>query len=245
MLLIACGPPPPAVPQGFLTTEGIEYTVIEAGEGEELPAEGDFVTIDLILTMQDDTEEGTVLFNSYENGNSLTFPIGLDQMVEGIEKAAAQMSVGTMAAAVIPPEFGFGAEGGGPVPPDTTLTLELEMLNIQSIGYETVEEGTGESPETGQFVSVHYVGMLEDGTEFDSSYDNGQPAVFQIGVGQVILGWDGGIPRMRVGEKAILTIPPALGYGATGAGDLIPPDATLIFEVELLEIIDPTQGGGN
>lgn len=102
--------------------------------------------------------------------------------------------------------------------------------------YVDLEEGTGAMPQTGQTVVVHYTGTLEDGTKFDSSRDRNQPFSFRIGVGQVIRGWDEGISTMRVGGKRKLIIPPELGYGARGAGGVIPPNATLIFDVELLRI---------
>lgn len=102
--------------------------------------------------------------------------------------------------------------------------------------YEIIQEGSGASPERGRHVTVHYTGRLEDGTKFDSSVDRGQPFTFIIGVGQVIKGWDEGVMSMKVGEKRQLIIPSELGYGARGAGRLIPPHATLVFDVELLGI---------
>ena len=101
---------------------------------------------------------------------------------------------------------------------------------------EKLAEGQGETPKTGDRVSVHYTGWLENGKKFDSSRDRGQPFVFTLGRGQVIKGWDQGVATMRVGDKVRLTLPPDLGYGARGAGGVIPPNATLIFEVELLGI---------
>lgn len=99
---------------------------------------------------------------------------------------------------------------------------------------EILKPGTGPLPNPGQNVEVHYIGTLADGTKFDSSRDRGQPFVFTLGVGQVIKGWDEGVAMMKVGTRAKLTIPPQLGYGARGAGRAIPPNATLIFDVELL-----------
>lgn len=100
--------------------------------------------------------------------------------------------------------------------------------------------GTGASPKTGQTCVMHYTGWLYKdgvkGAKFDSSVDRGQPFEFNIGVGQVIKGWDEGVATMQVGGKRTLIIPPALGYGARGAGGVIPPNATLMFDVELLGI---------
>lgn len=101
---------------------------------------------------------------------------------------------------------------------------------------EDMVVGVGPMPQEGQNVVVHYTGWLTDGTKFDSSVDRGEPFVFPVGVGRVIRGWDQGVMSMRVGGKRRLTIPPALAYGDKGAGDRIPPGATLVFEVELLDV---------
>ncbi|MEC7172813.1 MAG: FKBP-type peptidyl-prolyl cis-trans isomerase, partial [Pseudomonadota bacterium] len=111
------------------------------------------------------------------------------------------------------------------------MAAELEM--------ETLTEGHGEIAEAGKRVSVHYEGRLEDGTVFDGSRPRGQAFSFTIGAGQVIRGWDQGVAGMKVGETRKLTIPPELGYGEAGAGGVIPPNATLVFEIELLEVTTP------
>lgn len=110
------------------------------------------------------------------------------------------------------------------------------FVTKSGVTVEVLQEGTGAQPKTGQVVTVHYTGWLTDSTKFDSSRDRGQPFKYQFGVGQVIQGWDDGVATMKVGGKSRFTIPPALGYGQTGAGGIIPPNATLIFEVELLGI---------
>lgn len=104
--------------------------------------------------------------------------------------------------------------------------------------YEDLIVGSGKMAEPGMNVSVHYTGWLTDAakTKFDSSLDRGQPFQFQLGGGQVIQGWDEGVKGMRIGGKRKLTIPPDLGYGARGAGGVIPPNATLVFDVELLDV---------
>lgn len=108
--------------------------------------------------------------------------------------------------------------------------------NTQSMKIETLKEGTGEGAKSGDLVTVNYLGTLENGQKFDSSYDRKQPFQFTLGQNQVIQGWEQGILDMKVGEKRRLTIPPELGYGSQGAGNVIPPNATLIFEVEMLKI---------
>lgn len=107
---------------------------------------------------------------------------------------------------------------------------------VRKLIVEDLVVGEGDEALVGRLVEVHYTGWLQDGTKFDSSYDRGSPFEFQLGAGQVIEGWERGILGMRAGGKRRLTIPPKQGYGSKGAGDIIPPDAVLIFEVELLGV---------
>jgi FKBP-type peptidyl-prolyl cis-trans isomerase len=130
--------------------------------------------------------------------------------------------------------FVFGGRGNSASAPAPAPGTEVATPS----GLKYVDEvvGTGQSPRPGQNVTVHYTGTLENGTKFDSSVDQGQPFTFPIGKGRVIKGWDEGVMTMKVGGKRRLIIPSSLGYGPAGNQPKIPPNATLIFEVELLGV---------
>ena len=116
-------------------------------------------------------------------------------------------------------------------------------MNAADLSFEVIAEGDGETAKNGMQVSVHYQGRLTDGTVFDDSQKRGTPFSFTLGSGQVIPGWEQGIVGMKIGEKRVLTIPPELGYGAAGAGGVIPPNATLVFDVELVSVAIPPKLG--
>jgi len=132
--------------------------------------------------------------------------------------------------------FIFGCNGKGK---DVNMDAKPEtgetITTVSGLQIIDLVPGTGGSPKKGDKVSVHYTGWLENGTKFDSSLDRGSPFEFYLGLGRVIKGWDEGVATMKIGGKRKLIIPPDLGYGARGAGGVIPPNATLIFEIELLD----------
>jgi peptidylprolyl isomerase len=237
------------------TASGLKYVILQEGSGEK-PESGSLVEVHYTGTLED----GTKFDSSYDRGEPIQFPLGKGQVIKGWDEGIALLNVGSKARLIIPPELGYGAQGAGNViPPNATLIFEVELVSVQpppppppdaptsvdaasytttdsGLKYYDLVEGSGASPETGQTVNVHYTGWLEDGQMFDSSLSRGQPFSFQLGVGQVILGWDEGVASMKIGGKRQLVIPAELGYGARGAGNVIPPNATLIFEVELLDI---------
>ena len=110
------------------------------------------------------------------------------------------------------------------------------MKTTSGLEYIEIQAGTGTQAVAGKTVSVHYTGKFQNGKVFDSSVSRGEPITFQLGAGRVIKGWDEGIALMKVGGKAQLIIPPNLGYGERGAGGVIPPNATLVFDVELVDV---------
>lgn len=126
------------------------------------------------------------------------------------------------------------AKPSGEVKPTAAVAPASAVTTPSGLSYVDLVVGNGPQPTSGKPVKVHYTGWLENGTKFDSSVDRGEPFVFTVGAGEVIPGWDEGVMTMKVGGKRRLIVPSQLGYGAAGAGGVIPPNATLIFEVELL-----------
>lgn len=158
-------------------------------------------------------------------------------LIKDLAIIAVMLVAGTLA---------FLAFGGVPEPLPNDLPTQADGSNktdptpstndMQNIQIEVLRDGTGAEAQNGTVVSVHYRGTLEDGSVFDSSYDRGAPIEFTLGVGQVIPGWEIGILGMKVGEQRTLIIPPELAYGERGAPPVIPPNATLRFEVELVGV---------
>lgn len=257
--LVEILPGAPAAPhtvdeEDYITTEsGLMYYDIEEGETGRVPDEGQPVRIHYTVWLED----GTKLDSSLDRDQPLVVPVGNDQLLPGWDEGLASMSVGGHRQMVLPPELAFGAESpGGNIPDNATLIVQVQLLELLPQGpadppevaegdltetesglrYYDVREGDGDEPQTGRTVLVHYTGWLEDGTRFDSSYNRGEPLPFVLGAGNVIPGWEEGITGMSVGGQRLLVIPPELAYGETGFGGIIPPNATLTFFVELVEI---------
>lgn len=237
----------------MITESGLEFISIEEGSGDN-PGNGDIVQVHYTGTLKN----GVKFDSSHDRNEPIAFPLGRGAVIPGWDEGIALLKKGGKAKLIIPPELGYGKAGaGGVIPPNAILHFEVELVDFQpgppgspdapqavavadytdaanGLKYFDFEEGTGGAPKNGQTVIVHYTGWLTDGTKFDSSLDRGQPFSFPLGQGRVIKGWDEGVASMKVGSKRQLVIPPELGYGAQGAGGVIPGNATLIFEVELL-----------
>jgi len=254
LLSVEATPQPTDVPQAdYLSTEnGVEYYDITEGEGDEA-VPNSIVTTEFTLWVQGEDSNDFILSSTYRE--PVTFVLGRgDTVFPGWEDGVLNMRLGGKRQLVIPPEMAFGEQGATSIPPNATIIMEVELIEMHEpvamtevdegdlittesgLKYFDIVEGEGESPAEGETVVVHYSGWLEDGQLFDSSIERGSPFSFVIGTGNVIPGWDEGVATMKVGGKRQLVIPADLAYGETGSGGVIPPGATLIFDVELLEI---------
>lgn len=239
-----------------ITTSGLRYHISSPQtESPQFAQAGDKVTVHYTGTLTD----GKKFDSSKDRNQPFTFTIGRGQVIKGWDEGIALIPKGSKGILIIPAELGYGAQQMGSIPANSTLIFEVEVLDIQGSvaafdgkGKDTItlksglrmvkiQTGNGRKPKAGDQVKVHYTGRLASGKVFDSSHDRGEPIPFTLGQGQVIKGWDEGIAQMGVGDKYILIIPPDLGYGSQGAGQVIPPNATLVFDVELVDAKEMVQ----
>ena len=244
--------------QPVTTLSGLQFIELAPGTGDQ-PKPGDVVEVHYRGTLAD----GTQFDSSYSRGAPFQFVLGVGAVIPGWDEGIALMRKGGKAKLIIPPNLAYGAKGGGGViPPNATLTFEVELVELRpgapsaptkleasqftttpsGLQYADLQVGTGTEATAGKVVAVHYTGWLTDGKRFDTSHDPNlpmarqQPFTFTLGRSEVIKGWDEGVAGMQVGGKRQLVIPPGLAYGERGAGGVIPPGATLVFEVELIEV---------
>lgn len=172
------------------------------------------------------------------------FVLGQGRVIKGWDQGVVGMKVGGKRRLIIPSALGYGAKGAGQkIPPNSTLMFDIELLALDSVTIIEQKIGDGAEAQPGMRVSVDYTGWLYDeealshkGKKFDSSIDRGQKFGFVLGQGNVITGWDQGVKGMKVGGKRTLEIPASMAYGARGAGRDIPPNAKLVFDVELFDV---------
>jgi FKBP-type peptidyl-prolyl cis-trans isomerase len=242
--------PDPAKQQA--TASGLKYEVLAAGEGDP-PRPDQGVQVEFAVW----SDQGTHILSTGADGHVLTgMCAGLRLTRDGekfLEEAVQLMKPGARYRFEVPPGLCWGSKGIAPrVPPNAITIWELRLMKINDVPkfekpdpekmikresglqYEVLEEGTGKSPTRKDRVTVHYTGYLENGTVFDSSLARAEPATFSLG--RVIAGWTEGLQLMKEGAKYRFTIPPELGYGPQGSPPVIPPNATLIFVVELIKV---------
>ena len=233
------------------TAYGIEYSMLEYGDGPLL-SENMRIEVHYAGYL---AENRKMFDSSYERGEPLSFVLGSGMVIDGWEKALPYLRVGDKARLWIPYELAYGETGRGPIPPRADLIFDLDILKAEDVEAPELfvieepdtlitesgltifmkREGSGELPVPGNVLVVHYSGYLNDSTLFDSSLQRGIPVRFVLGASQVIRGWDEGFALLKEGSKARLILPPWLAYGDKGAGP-IPPDETIFFDVELLEV---------
>ncbi len=221
-------------------TPGLSYVDSVIGDGAEVQAD-DFVMVHYTGWLSVEGAKGEQFDSSVERGEPIGFPLGRSFVIQGWDKGLPGMKVGGRRTLIIGPELGYGAQGRPPViPPNSTLIFDVEIVDVPKVDVEVLTEGTGPAAELGDNISVDYTGWVWEngskGEEFDSSANAGRPYSFTLGARMVIPGWDLALEGLKVGTKARLIIPPVLAYGKRGSGPKIPPEATLCFEVELMEI---------
>jgi peptidylprolyl isomerase len=229
---------------------GVKIVMITKGKGPKIN-DGDILTVKYSAYLP----EGKCFDSSVERGDPIKYNMG--KGLKGLDEGIKQMVKGGKARIIVPYALAFGEQGRqGLVPPKTDVIFDVELLDVRPkpviTAYETkgkdtvttpsglkyiiVAVGNGAKAESGKTVKVHYTGYLMDGKVFDSSIERDQPIEFPLGKGAVIRGWDEAISLMKVGDKLRIIIPPSLGYGDPGSPPVIPPKATLIFDVELIEV---------
>jgi len=237
------------VPEDAKKTEsGLKYVELKEGTGAVAKA-GNAVEVHYTGWLQ---SNGTKFDSSVDRKKAFNFDLGARKVIAGWDEGVAGMKEGGKRKLFIPAKLGYGDRGaGGAIPPGADLVFEVELLSIQKgidvpataektasgLRYVDSKKGEGVAASKGRKVVVHYTGWLEsNGKKFDSSVDRAEPFDFKLGGGEVIAGWDEGVDGMRVGGKRRLFIPAKLGYGDRGAGRDIPGGASLVFDVELLEV---------
>ncbi len=231
------------------TPQNLVIEDVTAGTGEEALV-GDLLEVKYVGALLDD---GSEFDASWNRGQTFFIPIGVGAVIPGWDQGIVGMREGGRRLLIIPPELAYGSAGAGSaIPPNAALVFVVDLIEVVdlpmpqipdtteiggSLEVEDLAEGSGEVVESGDTVSVHYLGTLTDGTVFDSSWSRGRPFTTQIGVGMVIQGWDQGIVGMREGGRRLLKIPSDLAYGEAGSGSgSIGPNTPLLFVVDLLRI---------
>jgi FKBP-type peptidyl-prolyl cis-trans isomerase len=239
--------------QEITTASGLKCKLLQKGRGVKARS-GDVVSVHYVGTLTDSAK--TKFDSSRDRGQPISFKLGVGQVIKGWDEGVALLHSGDKALLTIPSNLGYGERAMGAIPANATLVFEVELMEVQpepkpwdvkglkvdstasGLKYIVLQKNNGVKAEKGKIVSVHYSGFLGDGSWklFDSSVQRKQPFDFTLGQGQVIQGWDEGIALMNTGDRIRLIIPYPLAYGESGRPPQIPAKATLIFDVELMEV---------
>jgi peptidylprolyl isomerase len=204
---------------------------------------------------KDSTRQTSTIGSSIDFGRPVKFKLGDSAFIKGVDEAIVGMKLGGKRTIVIPSNCAYGQLGFGPVPPNSSLKVVINLIDAKDpivakswdfdttkivasksgLKYVVLQTGTGEKADSADLVTVHYTGFLTSGKIFDSSVERDEPFKFRLKLQPVIPGWEEGIKLLGKGGKAKLFIPPALGYGAVPVGN-IPPNSTLIFDVEVIDV---------
>lgn len=231
--LILAGNHAPAKPLTHLVK-----TDLMVGKGATAAA-GDLVVVHYAGKLVDGKEFDSSL---KPDRTPFSFTLGAGEVIKGWDQGVAGMKVGGKRKLGIPYSLGYGVSGSGPIPAKSDLYFDVNLLAVVKKGHENevikkdLKVGKGAVAKDGMSVTIHYVGTFPDGKKFDSSRDHGQPFTFPLGGHRVVPGFEVAVRGMKVGGKRKVTIPPALGYGAQGAGAAIPGNMVLVFEIELLGV---------
>jgi peptidylprolyl isomerase len=242
----------------FETTEsGLQYTILDQGDGEQAQP-GQVVAVHYTGWLED----GNSFDSSVDRGEPFSFALGQGMVIPGWDEGVAMLHVGDKARLIIPSDLAYGEAGRPGIPPDSTLIFDVELVSISEgasespaevdqddytvtdsgLQYYDLVEGDGPALEEGQLALMHFSVWLDDGTFVDSSLNRGQPIPMLVGGGQNIPGWEEGLMSMNVGGMRQMIIPAGLAFGEAGAGGgIIPPNATLLLELEVIEVQNPSQ----
>jgi peptidylprolyl isomerase len=230
-------------------SDGLEYTITAKGNGPQVK-KGDRVLVFYTGKLTNDT-----IFDasSRHDNEPYSFHAGMHEAIAGWDSIIVYLHAGDKVTMRIPPKYGYGSRAKGKIPAGSTLIFDIEVLDLppkptpwNGAGHDTITTASGlklimfathpenPQPKVGQMVKVHYSGYVQDSVNyFDSSVDRGKPMEFQLG-GRVIKGFNEGVALLHTGEKAKVIMPPNLAYGSGGIPGLIPPNATLHFDIELV-----------
>lgn len=235
------------------TATGLKYIIVEKGKGKKSET-GSNVVVHYSGYFRD----GKMFDSSVKRGEPFKFELGAGQVIKGWDEGLYLMQEGDKFRFIIPYTLAYGEAGRPPqIPEKSDLIFDVELIQVlppivvekfdikgkkeyttaSGLKYYIVKEGTGDMVKSGEKVSVHYTGYFVDGKIFDSSVKRGQPIELNVGVGQVIKGWDEGLQLMKKGDQVRFFIPYSLAYGEKGYPGAIPPKSDLIFDVELVDII--------